>query len=95
MNDLVRNGAIKDAVRASAIEFLKVELRIANTMLDLAATTGEHEAQQRRRAQANEACVTVARYLNGEGPAVPLGDEQHAALTVALRSLERRMSAES
>jgi CTP-dependent riboflavin kinase len=96
MNDVARNAdAIQDAVRASAIEFLKVELKIANTMLDLAASTAEHEAHQRRLGQANEAYSTVARYLSGEGPTVTLDEEQREALTVELRSLARRMSAES
>jgi hypothetical protein len=96
MNDLVRKeGAMQAAVRASAIEFLKVELKIANTMLDLAAATSEHGAHQRRRAQAIEAYATVARYLSGEGSTVPLGEEQRKELTVGLLSVARRMSAES
>jgi hypothetical protein len=96
MNDTARNAdAVQDAVRASAVEFLKVELKIANTMLDLAASTEEHEIHQRRLAQANLACATIARYLSSDGPAVPLGEEQREALTRQLRSLERRISAES
>jgi hypothetical protein len=95
MNDTTRNpDSIQDAVRASAVEFLKVELKIANTMLDLAAATAEHATHQRRLAQANVAYATVARYLGGEGP-VPLSEEQREALALELRSLERRMSAES
>jgi hypothetical protein len=96
MNDTTRNAdAIQDAVRASAIEFLKVELKIANTMLDLAAATEEHETHQRRLAQANAAYATVARYLSGDGSRVPLGEEQREALTMELRTLARRMNAEA
>jgi hypothetical protein len=92
MNDLTRNeAALADAVRASAIEFLRVELKIANTMLDLAAATGERETRARRRAQAKEACRTVKRYL--EGPAVPLPAEDQQAIAESLRAVEQRFNA--
>jgi hypothetical protein len=92
MSDLARNeAALADAVRASAVEFLKVELKIGNTMLDLAASTDERDTHARRRAQAQEACSTVKRYL--DGPAVPIPAEEREALLVGLRALERRISA--
>lgn len=90
MNDLTRNeAALADAVRASAVEFLRVELKIANTMLDLAAATDEAETHARRRAQANEAYSTVRRYL--EGPAVPIADDDRLAIAEGVRALEQRM----
>src|SRR6476660_3547646 len=56
--DRVENNEsdIANAVRSSAIEFLRVELKIGNTMLDLAAAASDQEAKARRYAQATEAC---------------------------------------
>jgi hypothetical protein len=92
MNDLAKNeAALANAVRTSALEFLRVELKIANTMLDLAASTGEEETQERRREQAMLACSTVKRYL--DGPAVPLPVEDSQEIRQCLRALEQRISA--
>jgi molecular chaperone DnaK (HSP70) len=94
MNDLAKNESpLADAVRASALEFLKVELKIGNTMLDLAAATDERETNARRRAQAQEACSTVKRYLHE--PPVPLSAEDRQAIGEGLNALEKRISASS
>ena len=86
-------GALANAVRSSAVEFLRVELKIANTMLDLAAATIEQETHARRRAQALEAYNTVKRYL--ETPAVPLLGEDRASIAAGLHALEERIRAAS
>jgi hypothetical protein len=94
MNDLARNGAaLANAVRTSAVEFLRVELKIANTMLDLAASTDEEETHERRRAQANEACDAVKRYL--DEPAVPLAVKDRQAIMEGLHALQQRIIAAS
>jgi hypothetical protein len=84
-------AALASAVRTSAIEFLRVELKIANTMLDLAASTHEQEAHARRRAQAVEAYNTVKRYL--AEPPVPLPEADSQEILDSLRVLEQRMRA--
>ena len=86
-------AALANAVRSSAIEFLRVELKIANTMLDLAASTTEEETHARRRAQAIEAFSAVKRYL--EAPAVPLLAEDRDSITAGLHALEERIGAAS
>jgi hypothetical protein len=92
MNELAKNDAVlADSVRSSAVEFLRVELRIANTMLDLAAATSEAESYARRRAQAQEAYSTAKRYLNE--PAVPLHAEDVRVIAAGLRALEERITA--
>jgi hypothetical protein len=91
MTDLTRNeAALADAVRSSALEFLRVELKIANTMLDLAASASEQETHERRREQARIACDTVKRYL--DEPAVPIPTKDHDAISESLRALEQRIS---
>lgn len=84
---------LANAVRSSALEFMRVELKIGNTMLDLAAATSDQETHARRHAQATEACNTVKRYL-GE-PAVPLPAEDRESIATGLRALEQRIRAAS
>jgi hypothetical protein len=92
-NDTANESALANAVQASAIEFLKVELKIGNTMLDLAASTDDRETHARRYAQAKEACNTVKRYL--AGPAVPLPVEDRRMIADGLRALEQRIGSAS
>jgi hypothetical protein len=70
------SGALAAAAHDSMVTFLRIELQIANTVLDAAATTNDDEARERRRARANEACAEVVRYFElipqGEhGPSLP------------------------
>ncbi|MDQ6635864.1 MAG: hypothetical protein M3Z10_14025 [Gemmatimonadota bacterium] len=86
-----KDDALANAIRSSAIEFMRVELKIGNTMLDLAAATSDRETYARRRAQAIEACNTVKRHL--DEPAVPLPGEETNSIGAGLHALQSRIRA--
>jgi hypothetical protein len=52
------------------LEFLRTDLDIAFTMLDVATTTGDEETAQRSRANARHAYYTVLRHLQNLSPDV-------------------------
>jgi hypothetical protein len=93
MDHADREAALANAVRSSAIEFMRVELKIGNTMLDLAAATSDRETHARRHAQAVEARNAVTRYL--ADPAVPLHVDDRDSIAAGLLALDERIRAAS
>jgi len=53
------------------LEFLRIDLDIAFTMLDVAVTTDDEETARRSRANARHAYHTVLRHLQNLSPDVP------------------------
>jgi hypothetical protein len=84
--------ALLASARATRIDFLRAEIRIANTMLDLAATSRNAGDRERRRDRAREACGEVARHLAVVDSVNAVNALQREELSTAVRGVERRLA---
>jgi hypothetical protein len=91
-NPIPVSRALADSAHDSMVAFLKIELQIANTMLDAAATTHDAETRERRRGRANEACAEVVRYLDPEVGRSVLSADEREDLSMELRAVQGRMA---
>jgi hypothetical protein len=92
MKDLAHKDAtLSQSVRSTQIEFLRAELQVANTMLDLAAASDEGWVRERRRAQAIEACEEVARHLIDDR-GLALSETEREELSAELWAVTRRLA---
>jgi len=85
--------ALAHSAHDSMVTFLRIELQIANTMLDAAATTHDADSRERRRGRANEACAEVVRYLEADVERPVLSAEEREELSTGLRAVQARMAA--
>jgi hypothetical protein len=93
MKDLpISSEALLFSARASRRDFLRTELKIANTMLDLAATSRDAGDRERRRGRAREACGEVARHLAVEDSPNALDAMERAELSAGVRRIEQRLA---
>jgi hypothetical protein len=90
MADLFQDSeALWDASRRAAVVFLRTELRVANTLLDLADTGTDLETKVRRREEARAAYIEVAEHLAKESR-LTFSHGERAELTRGLDELARR-----
>jgi hypothetical protein len=75
------------AANASGIEFLKTELRLANTFLDRAETTKVHEHQLQSREDTLKAYRAVLKFL----PRLLVSAEEKLDLDTQISALKKRM----
>jgi hypothetical protein len=83
----------QDASRASTLTFLQLEIGIANTMLDAAATTRDEATAERRRVRADEACLVVQHYLDDASKSAGFTVSERTELFTGLQALRTRMAA--
>jgi len=83
------------AIAASAsdalVSFLRVELEVANTMLDAAAATSNGELRARRRDLAHAAHDEVARRLTADAPLPGVTLDVRAELSFQLALVQGRL----
>lgn len=86
--------ALLEAARLAAVDFLRTELRVANTMLDVASTGfADVQARERRHAAARIAYAEVVKHLV-TGSNITFTDRERDELTTGLDSLARRFDPE-
>src|SRR5258705_8241495 len=91
MSDLFRQSeALRHEARRVAVEFLRTELRIANTLLDLVQSRTDAQANTRRRDEARAAYDEVEKQL-GEGGSLALSEREQVELTIGVTELGRRL----
>jgi hypothetical protein len=94
MVDLHRNSeALRESARLAAVDFLRTELRVANTMLDVASTGTDVLATARRREAARMAYAEVVKHLV-KGSGISLTQHERDELTTGLESIARRFDLE-
>jgi hypothetical protein len=81
-----------EAARLAAVDFLRTELRVANTMLDVASTGSEGEAAARRREAARTAYAEVVKHVNGSS--INFTQHERDELMTGLDSLTRRFDSD-
>jgi hypothetical protein len=86
--------ALRESARCAAVEFLRTEIRTANTLLDVAATGAGGDAHARRRGAARTAYDEVARHL-AEGSKLVMTDRERGELATSLADLARRLGSSS
>jgi hypothetical protein len=84
--------ALVASARDSLLVFLRVELSLANTMLDAAAFSGEESGRRRRRDRAVEACDEVVRYLGMDATRTGLSPAERDELSAGLQALQARLA---
>jgi len=85
------NELISTAVRA-CVEFLRIELQLAQTLLAMAANAREESARKRRIARAAEAAAVVERFIVAPPPPVRLPEEECARLATELDRVRERLT---
>jgi hypothetical protein len=92
VKDITRpSDASVASTSAIGFEFLRTELQIANTMLDLADVADDVATYDRRRARAVAARVEVERRLAPDAPRIGLNEKQREELSASLRYVSRRL----
>lgn len=86
-------AALHIATHHVGVAFLRAELEIANTMLELAAASVDEASRTRRLERASEAAAEVMSYLTAEGLPIHWTDTEHEELSRGLWKLIRRIRA--
>jgi len=95
-DDLVhKSRALIESARTHQLEFLRVELQIANTLLDSSCTTHEELSRERQRFRAEQACTEVSRALEADRTAPYLTDAEREELTAGVAHVHERLDAPS
>jgi hypothetical protein len=93
MVDLHRHSeALVETARLAAVDFLRTELRVANTMLDIASIGTDGEATARRREAARIAYSEVVKHVNGSS--INFTQHERDELNTGLDSLTRRFDSD-
>jgi hypothetical protein len=85
--------ALTYSARQALLDFLRLELKIANTMLDSAALARDDATRERRCRRAREACAEVDQHLTSESPHFQLATSEREELTGGLRLARLRLAA--
>jgi hypothetical protein len=80
------------SARQWALDFLRLELRIANTMLDGATLARDDATRERRCWRAREACAEVDRHLTSASPHFRLTTSEREELADGLRLARLRLA---
>jgi hypothetical protein len=85
--------ALAYAAQQAFLDFLRIELKIANTMIDGAVLARDDATRERRCGRAREACAEVDRHLTSESPHFRWATHEREELTVGLRLARLRLAA--
>ena len=88
---IANSRALTATARDLHVEFLRIELKIANAMVDASNTTGDAATRERRRGRAREACAEVSRWLAAALLLARLTEAEREELTVGLSSARERL----
>jgi hypothetical protein len=92
MNDPIPlSRALVASARSSLLAFLRIELGIANTMLDGVAASSDEAARSRRRDRATQACNEVVRFLEIDSARSGLSLADRAELNAGLYAARERL----
>jgi len=80
------------SARAALIQFLRIELDVATTMLEAARVTEDRKVRERRRYRAQQAFDTVAHHLSATGTETRLPRESRAEFAAALDRLRQGLA---
>ena len=86
-----RHDELRAEVRSSQLAFLRTELEVAKSLLDLATSLEDAATQVRRRSLAEEACTEVARRLSENSRGITLCEDDREELSAELWRLHRRL----
>jgi hypothetical protein len=86
------NRELISTAQSVGLEFLRNELKLAHTLLDLAETAREAVARERRIAIAAEAATVVERFITTRLPAVETADEVREGLASELNRVKERLT---
>jgi multidrug resistance efflux pump len=93
-DDMVgRSRALIASARAHRVQFLRVELQIAHTLLDTSFTTHEELSRERQRFRAEQACTEVSRALEADRTEAYLTDAERQELTAGVARVHERLDA--
>ncbi len=82
---------LRDAASAAGLELLRTELRVANTMMDLIASSLSEDARGRRLQQAQDACDVVASHLGRNEKHFIISESHRCELASGLSLVRARM----
>jgi hypothetical protein len=85
--------ALAYSAQKSLLDFLRVELKIANTMMDSADLARDDQTRERRCGRAREACAEVDRHLTSGSPHFRLATSEREELADGLRLALLRLAA--
>jgi hypothetical protein len=85
--------ALAYSTQQSLVDFLRLELKIAHTMMDSAALARDDETRERRCGRAREACAEVDRHLTSQSPHFRLATSEREELVDGLRLARLRLAA--
>jgi hypothetical protein len=91
-DSIAASRALVATARDSLLMFLRIELGIANTMLDGAAISEDEASRRRRRDRAGEACGEVVRYLGFDSARTGLSTADREELTAGLQAVQARLA---
>ena len=76
----------------ACVEFLRIELELAQTLLAMAANAREESARKRRIARAEEAAAVVERFIVAPPPPVRIADSERERLANELNRVKERLT---
>jgi hypothetical protein len=85
------NELMSTAVRA-CVDFLRIELELAQTLLAMAANAREESSRKRRIARAAEAAAVVERFIVAPPPPVRLSDSERERIANELNRVKERLT---
>lgn len=92
-DDIIESSrALVETAHALRVDFLRVEIKIANAMLDTSKTTRDEATRERRLGRAREACAEVSRWLDATLPSGRMTDAEHDELTLGLAQARARLA---
>jgi hypothetical protein len=87
-----RTRELMSTAQSVWMDFLRVELELAHTLLDLADSAREAAARERRIALAAEAATVVERFIATRPPAVKTLGEARERLSSELSKVKERLT---
>jgi hypothetical protein len=93
-DDIIANSVeLVESARDLHVNSLRLELKIANAMLDASNTAREEATRERRRVRAREACAEVSHWLDAASRPARLTDAERQELSAGLESVRARFAA--
>jgi hypothetical protein len=91
-DSIAASRALVATARDAVFVFLRIELDLANTMLDGAAVSGDEAGRRRRRDRAVEAYEEVVHYLGIDAARTGISPADRQELSVGVHALQARLA---